>query len=338
MNNQVTKAIELLDKKGNITEPGYAVKADKYVYERSKIKANPLRIKEWDFYQLNTDRYMIQIMIFDISIGGAVSFDILDLDTGKKEETTVVDLMTLGKYNLPESAEKPHIIEYNRHDCHLKITVNEGIRHLEFKRGENYCADIILRMLPEHESMVMAVPFMHDGYFYYNQKMNCMTAEGFASANGMNVELVPENSFCVLDWGRGVWPYKVSWFWGNGTTILDDGKLFGFEIGWGFGDMSAASENMLFYDGKANKIGAINLYRNENNIMEPWYFKSDDGRFDMIMNPIRDNYTSSRVAGLIGNICHQVFGNWSGKVVLDDGKTIEIHDFIAFCENSDNRW
>ncbi len=334
---QITEPDNLLNAKGNVAKPGYTVKADIYKYDRKKIKANPLRIKEWDFYQFNTDRYMIQIVIFDISLGGSVSLCLLDLVTGKKEETMVLDLFTNGKYNMPSSAEKPHTIKYNKHGCSLSIKVQDGKRYIKFNKND-YKADITVTQLPEHESMVMAVPFKKDGYFYYNQKMNCMTAEGYVKTPTMSVKLKPENSFCVLDWGRGVWPYKVDWFWGNGTTKLSDGKIFGFEIGWGFGDMSAASENMLFYDGKAHKIGEITMFRNENNLMDPWCFKTDDGRFDMTMFPMHDNYTSSRVAGVIGNQCHQVFGKWSGKAILDDGKVIEINDVVAFCEHSDNRW
>lgn len=336
-NIQITKPVELLDDNGNITQPGYAVKSDIYVYERSKIKANPMRIKEWDFYQINTDRYVIQINIFDISMAGAVTFSIRDLETDKKEEALTVDLLTNGSLNLPESAEKPHHIEYNKHNTILNIDVADGKRHIFYKKGD--CeADVTLQMLPNHESLVMAVPFKEAGHFYYNQKMNCMTADGYAKSKNIRADLCPDKAFCVLDWGRGVWPYKVDWFWGNGTTILNDGKLFGFEIGWGFGDMSAASENMLFYDGKAHKIGEMNMYRNESNFMDPWVFKTDDGRFNMTMVPVSDNYTSSRVAGVIGNKCHQVFGKWSGTAILDDGKIIEIKDVIAFCEHSDNRW
>ena len=336
-NIQVTKPVELLDEKGNLTQPGYAVKSDIYVYERDKIKANPTRIKEWDFYQINTDKYVVQINIFDISIGGAVTFSIRDLDTGKKEENMTLDIMTMGSYKLPESAEKPHVIEYNAHGCILKIDVADGKRHIYYKKGD--CeADVTMQMLPNHESLVMAVPFKEKGHFYYNQKMNCMTVEGFAKSKNIRADFTPDKAFCVLDWGRGVWPYKVDWFWGNGTTILEDGKIFGFEIGWGFGDMSSASENTLFYDGKAHKIGNMNMYRNESNIMDPWVFQSDDGRFNMTMVPVDDNHTKTKVGNAVGMECHQVFGKWSGKAVLDDEKVIEIKDMTAFCEECHNRW
>ena len=39
-----------------------------------------------------------------------------------------------------------------------------------------------------------------------------------------------------------------------------NGKPFGFNIGYGFGDTSAASENMLFYDGTAHKLDDVTFH------------------------------------------------------------------------------
>ena len=35
---------------------------------------------------------------------------------------------------------------------------------------------------------------------------------------------------------------------------------------------------------------------------------------------------------------HQVHGNWSGDVTLDDGTKLEIKDMYAFCEYVENKW
>jgi len=40
----------------------------------------------------------------------------------------------------------------------------------------------------------------------------------------------------------------------------------------------------------------------------------------------------------INTKCHQVFGKFSGKVRLNDGKEIEIKDFMAFTEHAINHW
>ena len=145
----------------------------------------------------------------------------------------------------------------------------------------------------------------------------------------------------VLDWGRGVWTYDNTWYWGSGQMVLDDGNIFGFNIGYGFGDTSAASENMLFYNGKAHKLDQVKFnipFRNgEFFYTEPWTFTSNDGRFEMTFKPVID-----RVAPLdlkvLCMIPHQVFGLISGKAILDDGTEIQIKDKMVFAERVHNKW
>ena len=63
----ITEKTPLLDENGALTKPGYCFN-NMYEYDRSAIKANPTRIKEWDFYQISNGRYCIQFTIADISL------------------------------------------------------------------------------------------------------------------------------------------------------------------------------------------------------------------------------------------------------------------------------
>ncbi len=338
---EITEITKLLDKSGSLVKPGFC-KNNLYVYKRDAIKANPLRIKEWDFYQLSNQRYTMQMTVADISIGGGGCFTLIDRLTGERVDKLNMSPLTMGRIGLPENTEKPHIIK-NKGVCfNLQICVQKQMRCIKFKgfglKGEPIEVDIKAGVPDGLESLVMAVPFKEKGHFYLNQKINSMPAEGYIQAGTKRAEFNPQRDFLILDWGRGVWPYKCSWYWGNGSTRLPDGSVFGFEIGWGFGDMSAATENMLFYNGKGHKICHVYLKKDDKDWMKPWHFTSDDGRFEMTMTPEYDNYTSSRVLGLVGNRCHQVFGKWNGTAVLDDGTKLNIKDMLAFCEFSDNRW
>lgn len=98
--------------------------------------------------------------------------------------------------------------------------------------------------------MVIATPFEKKKAFYYNQKINCMPAFGYMKYDGKTYTFSKKTDFGTLDWGRGVWTYDNRRYWGSANTYVD-GVLFGFNIGYGFGDTSAATENMLFYNGKA---------------------------------------------------------------------------------------
>ena len=339
--HRITRRIPLLDENGKLTEPGYCTE-NLYEYDRKAIKARPTRIKEWDFYQVTDGRYMLQITISDISLGGAGIFTLVDMQTGERYEVMSLSLLTFGRMGMESDAMSDHTVSRHRRNFNLDITVGNNATKIDLDavKGKNkVTADLTFEMPEGLESLVMAVPFPgNDKQFYLNQKINSMPVSGKMTYGDLTVEFDPQNTFALLDWGRGVWPYAQKWYWGNGTTRLENGDIFGFEIGWGFGNMSAASENMIFYNGKAHKLGEITMTRDESDWLAPWHFTCEDGRFETTMTPYFDNFTSNRVLGLVGNICHQVFGKWNGTATLDDGTVIEIRDMDAFCELSDNRW
>ena len=174
------------------------------------------------------------------------------------------------------------------------------------------------------------------GRFYYNQKINCMRAEGFAEYNGKRYEFHPEKHFGTLDWGRGVWTYDNTWYWGSGNCDVD-GHAFGFNIGYGFGNTKAASENVIFYDGVAHKIDDVTFVIPEDDYCKPWKFTSSDGRFEMDFMPLLDR-SACLDYKLIVSDQHQVFGWMSGTTVLDDGTKVEIKDVLCFAEKVHNRY
>ena len=149
-------------------------------------------------------------------------------------------------------------------------------------------------------------------------------------------ERFPQTDFGTLDWGRGVWTYDNTWFWGSGNCDLD-GVPFGFNIGYGFGNTSAATENVIFYDGKVHKLDDITFHIPEDSYTKPWTFTSSDGRFEMDFVPILDRAAKIDFKVLVSDQ-HQVFGRMSGKAVLDDGTVLTIKDVLCFAEKVHNRY
>ena len=191
--------------------------------------------------------------------------------------------------------------------------------------------------------MVIATPFAGaPDHFYFNQKVNCMTARGSVRFDGQEYVFDPATSFAVLDWGRGVWTYKNTWYWGSASGLVD-GVPFGFNIGYGFGNTRAASENMLFYKGRAHKLSQVTFHipgdggKATPDYMRPWTFTSDDGRFEMDYTPVLDRASCSDV-GLIKSDQHQVFGVFNGRAVLDDGTVLNVKGLPGFAEKVINKW
>ena len=244
--HEITERRPLLDASGNLTEPGYA-KSLLPVYRRGDIKANKLRIKEWDYYCINNGHFALALTIADNSYMGLDSISLLNLDEGWEITKSPMKAFTNGKVCLPESSERGDVHSAGRN--YSILFKNEGDRRVLIAQMKNFgpegslYAKVTLTDIPA-ESMVIATPFDKDKHFYYNQKINCMRAEGTVTYGYHNRTYTfdPADSFAVLDWGRGVWTYKNTWYWGSASGLVD-GERFGFNIGYGFGNTSAASEN-----------------------------------------------------------------------------------------------
>ncbi len=186
------------------------------------------------------------------------------------------------------------------------------------------------------ETMVIATPWDKKHAFYYNQKINGMRASGTMEYDGVTYTFDPKTDFGTLDWGRGVWTYDNTWYWGSGNTDID-GHHFGWNIGYGFGNTKAASENVLFYDGKVHKLEDVTFHIPEEGYMAPWKFTSSDGRFEMDFEPVMDRAANMDFK-IIASDQHQVFGRMSGTAILDDGTPIHIKDVLCFAEKVHNKY
>ncbi|MBN8608589.1 MAG: DUF2804 domain-containing protein [Caulobacterales bacterium] len=331
---------ELLDARGRLVERGWATHEARR-YRRAAIKAGPLRIKEWDYYCVLNDAYGVALTVADNDYVGFLGVTWLDFRAGATTSADALVPFPMGKMRLPESVETGDVVQSTP-------TLNIAYRHApggraltfnatEFAGGRGLSGELFLAQ-PAMDRMTIATPFPDaPRAFYYNQKINCMRASGAVIIGGERFEFAPESAMGVLDWGRGVWTYDNTWYWGSASGVVD-GRAFGFNIGYGFGDTSAASENMVFVDGRAHKLSQVTFHLPHGPLDKaPWRFSSDDGRFEMSFAPIVDRASHMNL-GVIESNQHQVFGRFSGEVRLDDGSKLVVRDLIGFAEKVHNRW
>ncbi len=341
MNHKLERPHRLLDFDGTVLESGWA---NKLVAEYSPydIKANKLRIKEWDYYIVVDDSGIaFATVIADNRYMGLANASLYDFNENKKYDYITPLILPMGKLRMPTDSATGDIY-YKGMGCKLSYIHENGYRRLvgHYKATKSRPAldfDIKLKKFENDDTMVIATPWEKDKKaFYYNQKINCMPAEGYLKMGERLVEFTPDKNYGTLDWGRGVWTYDNTWYWGSGNGTVN-GKRFGYNIGYGFGDTTKASENMIFYDGKCHKLDRIRFEIPENDIMQPWKFISSDGRFDMDFMPLYDNRTNLS-ALVISQDAHQVFGKITGKAVLDDGTVLNIKDMTVFAERVHNKY
>ena len=328
MQHEITKAIPLLDEKGNLTEPGYAKKLLP-VYDRTKVKGGFARLKEWDYYYVGNEDFGVALTIADNSYMGLDSISFLSFKERPWQITkSAMRFFPMGKTGLPQTSASG-VSAISGKGYSLEFRVEGGNRVLKahmdkFRDNKAIDIDVTLSCEPE-ESLVI---------------INCMRASGTVKLGSEVYAFSPEESFAVLDWGRGVWTYHNTWYWGSASGLVE-GADFGFNIGYGFGDTSAATENMLFYKGKAHKLSQVTfnipMKDGKEDYMKPWTFTSDDGRFEMDFVPIIDRAAPTDFKVLKSDQ-HQVFGYFSGTAVLDDGTKLNVKNLLGFAEKVENKW
>lgn len=338
-NHEVTTVQNLLRDDGSLREPGWSRDLVQ-IYDRSAIKAPKFRIKEWDYYLVMGQGFACAFTLSDDGYIGLQSVSFLDFTKPWEHTETVLNPFPMGKFHLPPTSKTGDIV-YKDKRLDMKFLVTQGQRHItcnfkNFMDGKPFRCDITLEQ-PPMDTMVIATPWKErKTAFYYNQKINCMRASGKVWLDGKEYSFDPQTDFGTLDWGRGVWTYDNTWYWGSGNGVVN-GKPFGFNIGYGFGDTTAASENMLFYDGVAHKLDDVTFHIPASGYTDPWKFTSSDGRFEMDFVPVIDRAAKIDVK-LIVTDQHQVFGKMTGKAVLDDGTVLEIKDLMCFAEDVHNKY
>jgi len=210
-----------------------------------------------------------------------------------------------------------------------------GIFH-NLEKGKDLEFNIILTPTTD-KTMVIATPFTKKRHFYYNQKRNNLKAGGWFSYDGRNYDL--GDAYGVLDWGRGVWTYKNTWYWSS-LNAYQDGHTIGFNLGYGFGDTSRATENMIFLDDKAYKLNQVVFHIPEkdgrDDFLSDWRIESDNKELQLTFHPLFVRKGGAN-ALIIQSDQNQVFGYFSGTLIIDS-EPFEIHNLLGFAEKVYNRW
>ena len=335
---EIAQQCNLLDHRGILQSPGWA-RRPYWRYDRAAIAAPWYRIKEWDYYAVISQdgKYGLALTIADLGFAGQASVCWLDFNKRVCFQLSAIKPFTRGKLALSPSPDDDGVVTFRSPDLLLQFT----------KRGEEKTLKVEARHIPNcgtlagcltltntcRDALVIATSWKEDRRaFYYNEKVNCWRAQGRVCVNAEAYDFSPSSSFGVMDWGRGNWPYTSRWLWASASGMTSTGKAFGFNVGYGFSDRTRASENALFFDGAVHKLDRVMFHYDTADYMAPWRFTSSDGRFEMSMQPLLDR-TSRTELVLVRSIQHQVFGTFSGHVVLDDGTKHRIDGLLGFAED-----
>lgn len=298
----------------------------------------PLRIKRWDYYGLTTPSHFYSFTLSDLGYLQMVFAYVVDFEARTHHEETLTLLPRAG-VSLPRNSTEGES-HFDNGKVRLLFQAEPGTRRLEVDwpafGGQGLRARVALTQPSEHESMVIVIP-IQGKRFYYNRKINCLPAEGWVEDRGQRVELTPTTCLGNLDWGRGVWEYRSFWVWATASGFLPDGRRLGLNMGFGFGDTSAATENAVILDGKIHKLGQLEWIYDPQHLSQPWSMRDLSGRLNLRFDPFYDRVAATDFK-VLGSTVHQLFGRYYGTVQTDEGETIAVDGLAGTAEEHHARW
>lgn len=336
---------QLHDDHGFLIERGWA-RNPLRSYRRSVLKTHSTRTKEWDYYLVDDGDVAIAITITRIGPLGTLAVSYMDRTSARGQGSYPVFLH--GKRDI-QLGESSHDLGFHHASTICLLDVDgsaddEISLHLhkdDFLEGMPFDLDVHFFQAPQ-DSLVMITPFKNlPRHFYYNRKTLGYHVSGTVSCALGDHEFKGSSSFGLLDWGRGVWPRDTYWIWGEAMGRVD-GHDFCLDVGYGFGDLVPAVEAGVFVDGVLHKLQLAHFDR-EHDLdgrlirMEPWDLTTKDDRLNATFTPIHE-HTNETHAGIMSADMHQVFGTFTGAVILDDGTVLRFENLPGSVEDNHYRW
>jgi len=340
---ELTQPSALLDTNGNLVQVGWARQPvlDCNLEQAAFCWFRPwqrLRIKRWDYYGLTTPSHYFSVTLADLGYAGQAFIYLLDFHSGWYHEETLTLPFSRG-IQLPRNSERGEsCFDDGKHRLSFRADTDARVVSVAWPgfHGRGLAAELRLALPPEHESMTIVIPIAGKR-FYHNRKVNCIPAEGWMTYGEERYPVQPAESLGNLDWGRGVWPYRSFWVWASASGRAADGRSLGLNLGFGFGDTSAATENALILDGRVHKLAQVDFTYDPRDFRKPWKMASPDGRVQLEFVPFLERVAAANLL-LITSEVHQLFGRYHGTVLADDGEQIRLEGLVGFAEEHHARW
>jgi hypothetical protein len=298
-----------------------------------------MRIKEWDYWEVFNDRYALILNIFDIGYAGVAQFSMYDFSQKKPLEILLIKLFTRGSVGHPVTwkYEKPLVFEKRGNRMEFDRRGDEILLKVDFPRRKIY-GEISLYKDPGMDTMTNLVPFHEPHQFVYAIKIMCMPATGTIQVGGRKYDFsTSNNSWGVLDWTRGVFPYKNHWKWCIASGKVE-GVNFGFNIDYGFGRES--NKSMIIHGTRGHHLESAEYQHDWKDLHRHLPITSEDGRVNLILKPRKIEKRNTSV-GFLEMRGVKTYGYFTGEMVLDDGRMVKIKEtdrLFGWAEEFYQKW
>jgi hypothetical protein len=305
---------------------------------RCNLRGAPLRKKRWDYWCVTTDSHLLSLTYTDLDYVGLANCWFLEYEGTRVVERSGAVPLARG-FAQPETVAGGDI-RFEQRGFQIELVEDEKATriHVAFpSRRGRVEASLAVEKPPGHESLSVLVPWS-PRRFQFTSKHNTRPATGFVRVGAQEHAFGPANrAYGCLDYGRGVWPWRIAWNWASASG-LQDGRTLGLNLGGKWTDGTGSTENGLCIDGRLHKISEDLIWEyDRGNWSAPWRIRARSGRVDLELRPFFHKKGRLEL-GLLGTDLNVLFGRFSGTVIDDDGNALPVRDLVGWAEEHLARW
>ena len=297
-----------------------------------------LRKKKWNYWCTTNDECLFSVTISNLDYAGMVFIYFLDFKTKKFIEKTVITPFGKG-CKMPDNVDETVIFKNATMEISL-LNEKDGT-HIIAKckdfEGLAMEADIWVSKPEDYETLNVVIPW-NEKSFQFTSKQEGLPSRGVLRVGDSHYVFSPDSAFSCLDFGRGKWPYNITWNWANASGIVN-GKSFGLNLGAKWTDDTGMNENAIVYDGKLTKISEDLIFDFDvKNYMVAWKIRSaatDCVNLEFV--PFYERIAKSNML-IIKSEVHQMVGHFSGYVKTQDGEVLKLDHFLGCSEDHYAKW
>jgi hypothetical protein len=333
--NEIHSAVSVLDERGAPQNFGWS-RNPEFFYDSAMAWAPRRKFSESDRYIVINPTHTVIFEIRDDGYLGYMGITIASKKNKKRSTQMYQSILPLGAFEMPPGSGSGSVRYRHKKSLLDFVPMEGGARIIKadirrFGHNRSLRGELVLTEPAMAESLAYNLPWRGSGNaFRYSRCSPWYTAEGVIQLGSSEIVFSGGDAWGIFDWHRGVRPRADTRYWAA-SCGSGDGRLIGFNVGYGAIDSSAGTENAFFVDGRLHKLDQVTFHIPPADWLSPWRFTSNDNRLEMVFTPLQERkdrqqllfYSMSR---------RQVFGSFSGKVILDDGSTLNFQNITGFAE------
>jgi hypothetical protein len=336
---EIKAPIPVLDESGLPNNFGWA-RNSYFVYEPNLLRVSRRSISESDRYILLSPTHLILFELLDDGYLGYILMSVVSLKDKKRNTQCFMTPFSLGSFNLPRDSDTGSIKIRKKKSFFNFAAMDGGVRIIKvdiptFSHSRGLMGEVVLTPPDGAESLVTHMPWRGKGNaFCYSRRSPWYFAEGMIQFGGMEIVFTRGNGWGIFDWTRGVRPHTDICFWAAGCG-QSSAQQAGFSVGFNSADSAQGTDNAFFLDGKLHKLDQVTFHIPSGRSL-PWRFTSNDNRLEMIFSPNQERDENHQMF-FYSLKRRQLFGSFSGKVILDDGSDFVFKDLTGMAERRKSR-